>query len=96
MLSLNLFSQFQLADLLNISQRAYSKIENGETELKIDRLQKIAYYLNVNIAELLGVLTLEKPKAETNNLERNLYEKQILRQEKEIEFLKGLVNVFKG
>lgn len=53
MLSLNLFSQFQLADLLNISQRAYSKIENDETDISISRLQQIANVLDTKMESIL-------------------------------------------
>ncbi len=96
MFLLPISTQLELADLLNISQRAYSKIENGETEIKLKRLQKIATFLNVTIPELLGADIGDTKPIETNNKERDLYEKRILQQAKEIEFLKGLVNVFKG
>lgn len=85
--------QIDLADLLNISQRAYSKLENGETQLTIARLQKIAQFLNVSTTELLG-----KPNgivlnnATTSDNERKLYEQRIVQQQKEIDFLKGLIN----
>jgi len=91
-------TQFELADLLHISQRAFSKIENGETELKVERLQNISRYLNVSVSDLLGVGTsvLENSNTQTSNQERSLYESRLLQQQKEIDFLKGLVNVFKS
>lgn len=39
--------------LLNISKRAYSKIENGETDFSISRLQQIAKVLNTKIESIL-------------------------------------------
>jgi transcriptional regulator with XRE-family HTH domain len=96
MFRLPIIPQLELADLLNISQRAYSKIESGETEIKLKRLQKIATFLNVTISELLTDNTEKTSPIPINNKERTIYESRILHQEKEIEFLKGLVNVFKG
>ena len=39
---------------LNLSTRAYSKIETGETELTIKRLNEISEVLGVNPMEVLG------------------------------------------
>ena len=47
-------TQEDMAESLNISQRAYSKIERGEVVLKIDRLEEIAKLLNANVNELLS------------------------------------------
>jgi transcriptional regulator with XRE-family HTH domain len=96
MFRLPFIPQQELANLLNISQRAYSKIENGETEIKLKRLQKIATFLNVTISELLTDNVGATLPIPINNKERNIYEKRILHQEKEIEFLRGLVKIFKG
>ncbi len=43
------YSQEVMASLLNISQNAYSKIENGKTTLTVKRLQEIALILEVPI-----------------------------------------------
>lgn len=102
------FTQEEVADALNISQRAYSKIENGEVALKIERLEKIANLLDVDSKELL-------PGAPTQNFEivnysqigngqfinaindkeRELFEKVIKRQEEEIIYLRGIIDVLK-
>ncbi|HEY1008601.1 MAG: helix-turn-helix domain-containing protein [Daejeonella sp.] len=46
-------SQDAMAFYLNISQAAYSKMENGETEIKIPRLYDIADILEISVFELL-------------------------------------------
>ena len=40
-------TQKYLADKMNISVRAYSKIESGETQLTINRLNEIANILTI-------------------------------------------------
>ena len=53
------FSQEYIAAKLNISQKAYSKIELGRTELTVSRLHEIAIILDFSISEYLS---LEFPK----------------------------------
>ncbi len=48
------YSQEYMAFMLNISQNAYSRLENGKTPLTINRLFEICALLNVPPAELLG------------------------------------------
>lgn len=48
-------SQTELADAIGISYQSYWKIENGKTELTINRLNQIAKVLEVSLEELLGV-----------------------------------------
>lgn len=47
------YSQDAMAFYLNISQPAYSKMELGETEIKISRLYEIADILEVSVFDLL-------------------------------------------
>lgn len=47
------FSQQYMADLLNISQKAYSKIESGKTALTIKRVSEIAKIFKIHPIELL-------------------------------------------
>ncbi len=47
------FSQQFLATKLNISQKAYSKIETGETRLSVDNLLKIAEVLETSLNNIL-------------------------------------------
>lgn len=101
-------SQTDMATALNLTQRAYSKIENDEVNLKIDRLEEIAKLLNVEAKELLAGLPNQnfenvsysqigngKFINQTNDKERELFEKIISRQQEEINYLKNLVGVFK-
>lgn len=48
------YTQEHMADVLNISQRSYSSIENGQTQLSVDRLFQIAEALQVNIGDIVG------------------------------------------
>lgn len=99
-------TQDDMAVALNITQRAYSKIETGEAQLKIDRLEEIAKLLNIQLNDLLsenGYQLFEnvqysqigngKVINQVNEKERELYEKIIHRQQEEIEYLKGLLSV---
>lgn len=47
-------SQQEIAGYLGLTQRAYSKIENDEVGIKIDRLEEIAKILNKEASELLA------------------------------------------
>ncbi|PIE97300.1 MAG: transcriptional regulator [Polaribacter sp.] len=49
----NITQEF-VARELDISTRAYSKIENGETQLTINRLNEISEVLKVDPIEILG------------------------------------------
>ncbi len=48
------YSQEVLATNLGMSQANYCKLENGETELKVKTLQKIADFLKVEISSLFA------------------------------------------
>lgn len=48
------YSQEFMASKIGVSQRAYSKIENEETKLDIDKLLKISDILEVEPSELLS------------------------------------------
>lgn len=54
-------SQYEVAELLNISQSTYFQIENGKTELTVKRLYQIAEALNEPVWKVLG-LDLEYEK----------------------------------
>lgn len=49
------FTQEYMADILKVSQRAYSSIENGQTQLTVERLFEISQTLQVNVGEIIGV-----------------------------------------
>ncbi|WP_353959395.1 helix-turn-helix domain-containing protein [Mucilaginibacter aquaedulcis] len=46
-------TQSQVAEMLNVSQNSYSKLELGKTKLTVIRLLAIAEFLNINVSELL-------------------------------------------
>ena len=48
------FTQDYVAQKLGLSTRAYSKIETGETQLTINRLNEISAILEVQPMEVLG------------------------------------------
>jgi len=48
------FNQDYMADKLDISQNAYSKIENGTSKISTDRLEQVAKVLDVPVESLLG------------------------------------------
>jgi transcriptional regulator with XRE-family HTH domain len=48
------YTQEYMAEVLSISQRAYSSLENGQTQLTVDRLVDVAEALQVNIGEIIG------------------------------------------
>jgi transcriptional regulator with XRE-family HTH domain len=47
------YKQDYMADQLGITQRAYSKIENDEVAINVDKLYDIANILQVQVSELL-------------------------------------------
>ncbi|HUM50371.1 MAG TPA: helix-turn-helix transcriptional regulator [Chitinophagales bacterium] len=91
------FTQQYLADKLDISQNAYSKIENGTTKLTIDRLEQIAKLLDVPVESVLSnekqVFNVEnhaKFYAHIENLHeesKEILQQQIELQKQQIDFL---------
>lgn len=47
-------TQEYMADQLNLSLRAYSKIESGETQLTINRVNEISSILDIDALDLLA------------------------------------------
>ncbi|MCL2327635.1 MAG: helix-turn-helix transcriptional regulator [Bacteroidetes bacterium] len=92
---------------LGISQTSYTKIEQGETKLTVERLQKIANILNVTLNELLelepqsfhqeihnneSITAISHQKAEDLYQEnRKIYEQLIACKDEQIALLKNLV-----
>lgn len=48
------FSQEYMAHKLEISQSSYAKLENGQISPKVDRLERIAEILEVDLSTLLN------------------------------------------
>ncbi len=101
------FSQDFLAGELGLSTRAYSKIESGETQLTINRLNQVADLLDIDPFELLGFD--EKQVFNNCKQEGNIginhitipeklidqYERQITHLQEEITFLRDLMKKLK-
>lgn len=101
--------QDEVAEYLSISQRAYSKLENNEIAVKVETLQKIAELFKVELTDLLPVeksYNFEKVEKsqigsgkfvyQSDDKSSQLYETIIARQQDEINYLKGLIDVFKS
>lgn len=54
------FTQEAMAEKLSLSTSAYCKIEYGETDLTLTRLNKIAEILNISMFELLSKIDENK------------------------------------
>lgn len=85
-------TQKEMAEMLNMSQRNYSKIENGEISLTLDRLQAISKILNVPVEELLGY-SVKPEKEDLGDGERAVYGEMLNRLDREILYLRELVNI---
>jgi transcriptional regulator with XRE-family HTH domain len=99
------YKQEDVAGFLGISQRAYSKIETGETQIKLDRLEEISKILDVPLIDLLPSGITQQIETiyysqvgngkfinQKSPQEKELYEKIIGRLTEEVNYLKGLVN----
>jgi transcriptional regulator with XRE-family HTH domain len=68
------FSQQDMADQLNISQMAYSKIERNKTQLNWDKLNKLAEILSINIWDLVD----DKKEVKESDLEKKHSDETVL------------------
>ncbi len=96
-------TQEHIATQLGLSTRAYSKIESGETQLTISRLNEISKILEIDPIEVLGFdhqQIFNNCSQEGNiginhiNIPEKLieqYEKRIQQLESEVVFLRTLV-----
>ena len=91
------FTQEYVATKLNLSIRAYSKIETGETQLTINRLNEISEALGVEPMEILGF----DEKQVFNHCKQdgyigiNLPDKLVLQFEETIQSLKEQIKLLK-
>lgn len=99
-------SQEVLAEMLGINQSAYAKIEQGNTQLTIDRLKQIAKALKTNMLEFLGEEASNNINIGENGTnfgnqigiiqssfdnERKAFQAHIIDLQKEVEKLHGLL-----
>lgn len=97
------FTQEHMAQQLGLSTRAYSKIESGETQLTINRLNEISEILGIDPIEVLGFdhQNIFNNCTQEGNIGINhinipdklidQYEKRIQQLESEVLFLRALV-----
>lgn len=93
-------SQEYIATQLGLSVRAYSKIETGETQLTINRLNEISTIMGVNPIEVLGfdekqVFNNCKQEGNIGINHINLPEKLVQQYEETIQSLKEQVSLLK-
>ena len=100
-------TQKYLADELGMTQGAYSKIEMGESDISVTRLEKIAKLFDMKLEELLtfdnvvfnttnnpnGGNVMSQITYTISENERKLYEKQIETLRDEVDFLKKLLEM---
>jgi transcriptional regulator with XRE-family HTH domain len=93
-------TQEYVAQQLGLSTRAYSKIETGETQLTINRLNEISAILEVPPMEVLGfddkkVFNFYNSNDINNVKNMNMPEKLIQQYEETIQSLKEQIAVMK-
>lgn len=96
------FSQDYMANVLDISQASYARIENEDTKVTVDRLYKIAEVLDTNIIDFFNTdnITIQNQ----NNYEgsfglvqnltvenKEIYEKLLKSKDEQIEMLTKLI-----
>lgn len=94
------FTQEYMAQQLGLSIRAYSKIETGETQLTVNRLNEISRILGITPVEVLGfddkqVFNNCKQEGNIGINHINLPEKLIQQYEETIQSLKNQIEVMK-
>ena len=82
------YSQDYLVQQLGISQKAYSKIELGQTNLSVERLEQIAKIMEVDTTQPLN---FDKKYALNNNIQNNRILKNIDTTTKESELYERLL-----
>ena len=95
------FTQEHVATHLGLTTRAYSKIESGETQLTINRLNEISSILGVEPMEVLGfddkqVFNNCKQEGNIGINHINIPEKLIQQYEKTIQILEDEVALLKS
>lgn len=91
------WSQKYMADSLGITTRAYSKIETGETQLNIKRLNEISLILEINPFNILTfdskqIFSQQKEEIAVSSKLIEQYEKTITSLEEQIQLLKSILN----
>jgi transcriptional regulator with XRE-family HTH domain len=97
------FTQEYVATQLDLTTRAYSKIESGETQLTINRLNEISKILGVEPMEVLGFddkqvfnNCKQEGNFDSNSTYNAMSEKLIHQYEKTIQILEDEVALLKS
>lgn len=53
--------QKDISNILNITQRNYSYLETGKSDIPTDVLIKLAMFYNVSVDYILGITDIQKP-----------------------------------
>ncbi|PIF33327.1 helix-turn-helix protein [Flavobacterium sp. 9] len=99
------YSQEYIADLLEISQSAYSDIERGKTKINLERLREVALIFELDVNYIMNfhenqfsTKTIQTNSKEIDNeerivevfdIERELYKEQIANLKNEIAYLRS-------
>lgn len=99
------FSQEYMADKLGIAQNTYSKIETGQTNLKIDTLIKLAEILGVSPMDIVSnqpaIINFESNHGTKQGIahvehfyiyQREFVEKMVASKDSEIQHLKEIIS----
>lgn len=76
----------EIAEYLNMSESAYSYLENGITKLDIDRAEKLSQLYKIKIDDLV------KPKIKIIDIIENFYTTEIEEIKNELGYIKDLLN----
>lgn len=94
------FTQDYVSSQLGVSQRAYSKLERGDTDLPYTRLEHLAQIFQVNVAHLVALKVFpvadELIEAQLNRSEETMlqvYVDQINHLKQEIYFLRRQIEI---
>ena len=82
-------SQRFVSEQLDISQRAYSDLENGETQLRVAHLIKLTEVFKTSITDLLGIEDTKYVNiADKQSVGFQFIEKQVIGNKQNIDLLK--------
>lgn len=62
--------QKDISNILNITQRNYSYLETGKSDIPTDVLIKLAMFYNVSVDYILGITDIQKPYPRTKRKDR--------------------------
>jgi len=72
------WTQEELAEKLDLAVNTYARIEQGKTTMKLDKLEKVAQIMGVDVQELMDtnektVLNYAENCTHSNNVKCNIY-----------------------